>query len=81
MLGESYRLNMNDKALEWYKNAYDQQYGSDALKEYVYTLKRTEQYTLAAQQFKDLGIEIGSPTNPGNNGLPASRNLEKRRCL
>lgn len=62
MLGESYRLNMNDdKALEWYKNAYDQQYGTDALKEYAYTLKRTEQYTLAAQQFKDLGIEIGSP--------------------
>jgi outer membrane protein OmpA-like peptidoglycan-associated protein len=62
MLGESYRLNMNDdKALEWYKNAYDQQYGSDALKEYAYTLKRTEQYTPAAQQFKDLGIEIGSP--------------------
>ncbi len=61
-LGESYRWTSNDEqALGWYKTAYEQQYGPDALKEYAYALKRSEQYAAAAQQFKELGIEIGTP--------------------
>ena len=62
LLGESYRmLNKPASAADWYKIAYDNGYGVDALKEYAFTLKAMEQYTEAMQAFKDLGIEIGSP--------------------
>lgn len=62
MLGESFRQLRNDsKALQWYKTAYDNGAGVDALKEQAYTLKRQEQYKEAAEAFKQLGIEIGSP--------------------
>ncbi len=61
-LGESYRmLNKPASASDWYKKAYDDGYGADALREYAYTLKQLEQYDEAIKQFKELGIEIGSP--------------------
>ncbi len=61
-LGESYRmLNKPASASDWYKKAYDDGYGTDALREYAYSLKQTEQYDEAIKQFKELGIEIGSP--------------------
>jgi len=62
MLGESYKnLNQSQSAIDWYKIAYDNQYGFDALREYAYTLKQAEEYEEARQAFKDLGFEIGSP--------------------
>ena len=62
LLGESYRQLHNDaKAIQWYKTAYDNGAGVDALKEQAYALKRQEQYKEAAEAFKQLGIEIGSP--------------------
>ncbi|MCB0642099.1 MAG: tetratricopeptide repeat protein, partial [Phaeodactylibacter sp.] len=62
MLGESYReTNQIEKAIQWYKQAYDYAYGFEALREYAYALKQNEQYEEAMQAFKDLGIEIGSP--------------------
>lgn len=62
LLGESYKeLNQSPQSIEWYRIAYDNQYGVDALKEYAYSLKRNEQYEEAIKAFKELGIEIGSP--------------------
>lgn len=62
LLGETYKkLNKSEKSIQWYKIAYDNQAGVDALREYAYALKRAEQYKEALQAFKDLGIEIGSP--------------------
>ncbi|MEZ4988168.1 MAG: hypothetical protein R2795_24585 [Saprospiraceae bacterium] len=62
LLGTSYdATNQGAEAISWYKIAYDNQYGVDALKQYAYALKQAEQYTEAAQAFKELGLEIGSP--------------------
>ncbi len=62
LLGESYRnLNKPASASTWYKSAYDNGYGVDALREYSYTLKAMQQYEDAMKSFKELGIEIGSP--------------------
>ncbi|HHS95654.1 MAG TPA: flagellar motor protein MotB, partial [Phaeodactylibacter sp.] len=62
MLGDAYRrMNKNEASIEWYKIAYDNQYGVDALKRYAYALKQNEQYAEAAAAFKELGLEIGSP--------------------
>jgi peptidoglycan-associated lipoprotein len=62
MLGESYRQMHSDaKAAPWYKTAYDNGFGADALREQAYCLKRQEQYKDAAEAFKNLGLEIGSP--------------------
>lgn len=62
LLGESYRmLNKPASASTWYKSAYDNGYGVDALREYAYTLKAMQQYEDAMKSFKELGIEIGSP--------------------
>ncbi len=62
LLAESYRQLHNDvKAVQWYKTAYDNGVGVDALREQAYALKRQEQYKEAAEVFKQLGIEIGSP--------------------
>lgn len=61
-LGEAYKnLNKGEQSIRWFKIAYDNQYGWEALKEYAYALKQAERYTEAARAFKDLGIEIGSP--------------------
>ncbi len=62
LLAESYKkINKNSSAISWYKTAYDNQYGVDALKEYSYALKKSEQYEEAMASFKELGLEIGSP--------------------
>ena len=62
LLGDSYKkINKNSSAINWYKTAYDNQYGVDALKEYAYALKKNEQYEEAMEAFKELGLEIGSP--------------------
>ena len=62
LVGESYRFtNQSDEAIEWYLTAYDYSYGTDALEQYAYALKRTQQYEEAIRAFKDLGNEIGSP--------------------
>jgi outer membrane protein OmpA-like peptidoglycan-associated protein/tetratricopeptide (TPR) repeat protein len=61
-LGESYKFtNQSEEAIPWYMTAYENSYGTDALEEYAYALKRTQQYKEAIQAFKDLGNEIGSP--------------------
>lgn len=62
LLGESYKaINKSDQSIGWYEIAYNNQYGVDALKEYAYALKRSEQYDEAMNAFKELGMEIGSP--------------------
>ncbi|MFK8008323.1 MAG: OmpA family protein [Saprospiraceae bacterium] len=62
LLAESYKkINKNSSAITWYKTAYDNQYGVDALREYSYALKKNEQYEDAMGSFKELGLEIGSP--------------------
>lgn len=62
LLGESYRrINKSAQSIRWYQTAYNNQYGPDALRELAFALKRAERYDDAAQAFKDLGIEIGSP--------------------
>ncbi len=61
-IAEAYRNNGQDAtALNWYSQAYDNNYGADALKGFAYTLKKLERYTEAREAFKNLGIEIGSP--------------------
>ncbi len=62
LLGESYRQLHNDtKAVQWYKTAFESSANLDALREQAYCLKRQEQYKEAAEAFKQLGVEIGSP--------------------
>jgi len=62
LIGESYRmLEKPASASTWYKSAYDNGFGVDALREYAYTLKAMQQYDDAMNAFKELGIEIGSP--------------------
>jgi peptidoglycan-associated lipoprotein len=62
LLAESYKkINKNSSAISWYKTAYDNQFGVDALREYSFALKKNEQYEDAMASFKELGLEIGSP--------------------
>ena len=60
LLGESFSHNgQPEPALNWYKIAYDNSFGPDALRGYAFTLKKMERYADAKNSFKDLGIEIG----------------------
>jgi outer membrane protein OmpA-like peptidoglycan-associated protein len=62
LLGDAYRrTGQEEKALPWFKMAYDNQYGTDAMKAWAFSLKKTERYGEAKEVFKNLGIEIGSP--------------------
>ena len=62
MLAESFRkTDQSEKSLQWYKKAYDNSYGVDALKQYAYGLKKAERYEEAIENFELLGLEIGSP--------------------
>ncbi len=62
LIADSYKgVNRTTDAIEWYRIAYDNQYGTDALKGYAYALKQNQQYDEAIVSFRDLGIEIGSP--------------------
>lgn len=61
MLGDSYEaLHQPAEALEWFKRAYDYQYGPLALERYAAALMQTERYGDALQAYKELGLEIGS---------------------
>jgi peptidoglycan-associated lipoprotein len=62
VIAESYRAMHNEtKAQTWYKTAYDAGGNVDALREYTFSLKHAENYKEAAEAFKTLGLEIGSP--------------------
>ncbi len=62
LLGDAYRHNGQDeKALEWFSVAYDNNYGTEALRSKAFALKKLERYAAAREAFKQLGIEIGSP--------------------
>lgn len=62
LLADSYRrINKSEQSIDWYRIAFDNQYGVEALKEYAYGLKAAERYEEAKLAFKELGIEIGSP--------------------
>lgn len=62
LLGESYaNTYQHTQSIDWYQIAYDNQYGTDALKQLAYAYKHNEQYEDAMDAFKNLGIEIGSP--------------------
>lgn len=62
LLGNAYeRTGRDEKALQWFKTAYDNNGGAEALKSYAYALKKAERYAEARDAFKNLGIEIGSP--------------------
>ncbi len=61
MLGESFReRHLPAEAREWYRQAYDLQYGPEALERYAQSLMQTEQYKEALQAYEELGREIGS---------------------
>lgn len=61
-LGQAYDgLNDGAASIAWYKIAYDNQYGYDALRAYAYALKQAERYNDAKEAFRELGVEIGSP--------------------
>lgn len=61
LTGESFRhAGQDEKALEWYGRAYENNFGTEALKAKAYALKRTEKYAEAKETFRTLGIEIGS---------------------
>ena len=55
------RTGQDEQALEWFQYAADNNSGAEALKGHAYTLKKMERYTEAAEAFKNLGVEIGSP--------------------
>ena len=62
LLGDSYRrIGRDEKSLQWFKTAYDNNGGAEALKAQAFALKKMERYTEAREAFKNLGIEIGSP--------------------
>jgi peptidoglycan-associated lipoprotein len=48
------------ETIRWYETAYENSFGSEALKAKAYMLKQTEQYTEAQAAFKLLGQEVGS---------------------
>lgn len=61
MIAESYTLSgQSSKAVEWYKIAYDNQAGVEALRKYANGLKQNEQYEQAIAAYKELGMELGS---------------------
>ncbi|MBK8722428.1 MAG: OmpA family protein [Saprospiraceae bacterium] len=62
LLAESFtQLHKPEQAQTWYKFAYDNGYGTDALKGYAFSLKMMGNYEEAKAVFKQLGQEIGSP--------------------
>ncbi len=62
LLAQSYQ-QLHDEAAtgRWFKIAYDNNAGTDALRDYALSLKRQQQYQTAVETFTQLGSEIGSP--------------------
>ena len=61
LLGESFReQHRPDEALEWYRQAFDLNYGPEALQRYAEGLMQTERYKEALLAYEELGREIGS---------------------
>ena len=62
MLAQSHvKTLQNEEAIEWFKTAYDNGYGIEALRGYANSLKKAERYDEAKAAYKELGIELGSP--------------------
>lgn len=62
LMGKSYAaLGDVTNSIDWYKKAYDNAYGEEALIQYAFALKQDEQYEEAADAFKDVGLETGDP--------------------
>ena len=62
MMGLSLKaIHENEKAIDWFQKAYDNQAGTDALREMAQALKMAGRYADAKEAYKNLGIEIGSP--------------------
>jgi len=62
LLGRSWTaMGESEKAIEWYKKAYDNAYGEEALIQQAFALKMNEQYEEAAEAFKAVGLETGDP--------------------
>lgn len=62
LLGECYRrTNKPTEAIDWYRTAFDYQYGLEALKQHALALKENGQYREAIDAFRELGFELGSP--------------------
>lgn len=60
LLGESFRrMNRNEQALPWYRQAYELDYGAEALYSYAQALKSDEQYEAAARAFEELQRSTG----------------------
>lgn len=62
LLAESFKATGQQvDAIDWYRVAYDNQYGIEALKANALALKQAERYSEAIEAFRLLGLEIGSP--------------------
>lgn len=61
MLAESYSATGDiDEGAVWFRNAYDNNYGPEALERLAECQMQTEQYEEAYKTYKEFGIEIGS---------------------
>jgi len=59
-IGRSYlQINESEKAAEWFKKAWDLNYGAAAMYQYARTMKQLERYKEAAEAFKSYGREKG----------------------
>jgi outer membrane protein OmpA-like peptidoglycan-associated protein len=62
LLAESYdQLGQREEAAEWYRVAYNNGSGVEALERRAAMLKATEQYAEAIEAYQEAGLEIGSP--------------------
>ena len=62
LLAQSYdELGQLEEAAEWYRTAYSNGAGVEALERRAAMLKATEQYAEAIETYQEAGLEIGSP--------------------
>ena len=62
LVAESYRrMNNNADALSWYRQAYNNGYGVEALIKSAYALQETQQYRESTEAFRSARSEMGSP--------------------
>lgn len=60
LIAESYKeINDVPQSIEWYKNAFDLNYGDKALEQLGYALKKNEQYKEAINVFKAVQKRVG----------------------